>query len=211
MSDDATWLLRRIAHDIRGSAAVVTGALAEVKRDPGDAAYFAMADRGLARLARVADLVSEVSHIRKQGLTPTKGPVDLRPLVQRAIDRACLLIPSRRVKVTLHDGPGATLALDEGHVFAAFIEIVVNALRFARAKVEVSIEVRSGGATVSVTDDGQGFPEGHRIHYPWEGDVEGAGLGLGYARDVMAAHGGELLASTHASGGGHVELHFHAA
>lgn len=211
MSDDATWLLRRIAHDVRGATAVVTGSLAEVTRSPADAAYFAMAERGAARLGRLADLISEVAHVRKSGITTTPVNTQLRPVVTRAYQRATMLIPSRKVKATLSEGADAALALDEQHLYLALVELVINALRFAKTRVELSIEVRSGGVTIVVSDDGPGFPEGHQVHYPWEGDVEGSGLGLAYARDVAKAHGGELFASTHAAGGGQVELHLPAA
>jgi signal transduction histidine kinase len=211
VSEDATWLLRRIAHDIRGATAVVTGSLNEVTRAPADATYYSMAERGVARLGRLADLISEVAHVRKTGIVITPTTTNLRPVVARAYERATTLIPSRKVKATLSEGADAALSFDEQHVFLALVEVVINALRFAKTKVELSIEVRSGGVTIVVSDDGPGFPEGHKIHYPWEGEVDGSGLGLAYARDVAKAHGGELFASTHATGGGQVELHLPAA
>lgn len=195
MSDDATWLLRRIAHDIRGSAAVVSGALAEVTRSAADEGYFAMADRGLLRLSRLTDLLSSAAQARSTGLTPALSKVSLRALAARAHERALLLNPSRKVKATLVEGPTFELSLDDRWIVPALVELEINALRFASAKVDISIEGNDTHVSLIVADDGPGISPKHHIHYPWEGDTAGSGLGLAFARDVANAHGGDIEAA----------------
>lgn len=206
MSDDEGWLLRRIAHDIRGSAAVVSGALAEVKRSSEDEAYFGMADRGLLRLNRLTELLSSVAEARTTGLASTLTKQSIRALASRAQERALLLNPSRKVKATLVDGPDFAIPLDERWIVQACVELEINALRFASSQVDIKIDGDDSHVTVVFEDDGPGISPDHRPHYPWEGPTLGSGLGMAFARDVARAHGGELLAGPRPDGGTRVAL-----
>src|SRR4029453_4340957 len=54
-------------------------------------------------------------------------------------------------------------------------------------------------ASISIHDDGAGLPYGaeHKIVEPFQtGNGGGAGLGLSIVREIMAAHGGELVISS---------------
>ena len=82
------------------------------------------------------------------------------------------------------------------------VNLVDNAVRYARSQVTVAAR-RSGGAVLlTVTDDGHGIPP-DRAERAFErfttlddararpdGDVSGAGLGLAIVRATAHAHGG---------------------
>ncbi|MFC7109596.1 ATP-binding protein [Nonomuraea rubra] len=79
--------------------------------------------------------------------------------------------------------------------------LLVNARRHARSRVDVSVEQAGDQAVVIVQDDGAGIaledrervftafvrlPEGQRL------DPGGSGLGLAISRETCRAHGGSL-------------------
>ena len=93
-------------------------------------------------------------------------------------------------------GSGETLDLDGARVQQIVLNLVDNALKYAKSRVDV--EVR--GREVRVTDDGPGVPPEHRERiFEKFSKVEtgpkppGAGLGLSIARKLAQLHGGTLL------------------
>lgn len=84
-----------------------------------------------------------------------------------------------------------------------------NAVRYA-GQVEVSVQPAPDHITLVVRDHGPGLPEASleevfqpyvRLAHGREAYSEGSGLGLGIARDILRAHGGELTVAN-APGGG---------
>jgi two-component system nitrogen regulation sensor histidine kinase NtrY len=66
-----------------------------------------------------------------------------------------------------------------------------------QGKVEIRVELENGKLTVSVSDNGKGFPDGEerdRITEPYVTTREkGTGLGLAIVRKILEDHGGELV------------------
>jgi two-component system osmolarity sensor histidine kinase EnvZ len=96
-----------------------------------------------------------------------------------------------------------TLKLRADAVRRAVTNLVDNARRHARHVVLAAV---SQGRTVLVTvdDDGPGIPADKResVFRPFEsGSIGGTGLGLTIARDIVRAHGGEILLEDSPLGG----------
>ena len=85
----------------------------------------------------------------------------------------------------------------------ALTNLVDNARRHAR---HVWLTARTHGQTVRITidDDGPGIPAAQRetVFRPFESaDPNGTGLGLAIARDIIGAHGGDILLFDRPGGG----------
>ena len=92
---------------------------------------------------------------------------------------------------------------DFGEVLGNLID---NARKWARSRVEVAALRIEGGYRISVTDDGPGIPDGQRSIMMQRGvrgsmDVEGSGLGFAIVVDVLKLYGRELTLATSAEGG----------
>ena len=92
-------------------------------------------------------------------------------------------------------GSGETISIDRARVQQIVVNLVDNALKFAKSRVEVTIQ----GREVSVTDDGPGVPEEAReqvfekfARLESGPKAPGAGLGLSIARKLAQLHGGAL-------------------
>jgi len=87
--------------------------------------------------------------------------------------------------------------------------LIDNALRYGH-RVEVTGHADDAAATLVVRDHGPGLPEDAleaifepyvRLEHGREMHRDGSGLGLGIARGIVQAHGGELVLCNHAQGG----------
>jgi two-component system, OmpR family, sensor histidine kinase RstB len=190
-------LLRQVAHDIRSPAGVVQNAMEELaqRETPEErAAMMVMANRGVRRLLRLADRLSMVAELQR-GVSFDRQPGDLRNLVDTATEQALLLQGRRNVVLDRAFGDDAlSLPLDARWLSAATCEVVSNALRFARSRVQVTMRPSEKSVELVVEDDGPGFPEGFDpagSFAPREG-VQGLGLSLAMAIDVCKGHAGDL-------------------
>ncbi len=84
-----------------------------------------------------------------------------------------------------------------------------NAVRFARSRIDVSLFPAGGRVRLTISDDGPGIPEDERelvferFRRSDEGrsrDAGGAGLGLAIVREIVVAHGGLVRLEDRGSG-----------
>ena len=134
-------------------------------------------------------------------------PVDLAGIVTDCSRR------SARGGVCLHAGPlqRAVVLGSESQLSRMVTNLVDNALRYARTKVELSVTASQGRARIAVTDDGPGIPERDRERI-WDRFVRlddgrsqacgGSGLGLAIVREIALAHGGETSVGNASPGPG---------
>ncbi|BBN94104.1 sensor signal transduction histidine kinase, smeS [Deinococcus grandis] len=139
-------------------------------------------------------------------------PLDLgalgREVVQALQDRAAALGLTLGVQAE----PALTHA-DRDRVRQITTNLVDNALRHARSRVQVRVEARGEQVVLHVEDDGPGIPEGSReavftrftrLDASRSRDTGGSGLGLAIVRALAAAHGGQAaLAASKGLGGAH--------
>jgi signal transduction histidine kinase len=140
-------------------------------------------------------------------------PLDVTELACRATDS---VDPGTIALALRADGPapriGDPIALER-----ALTNVVENAVRHARTRVDVIVRHADGdgAVVVEVADDGPGFaPEDlpHVFEPLFRGDRArkangaGAGLGLAIARRLARAHGGEISAENRPQGGARITV-----
>lgn len=91
----------------------------------------------------------------------------------------------------------------------ALTNLIDNALFYGK-KVEISVLEGVGKVVIVIRDHGPGVPEDAlptlfdpyvRLEHGRHSNSHGHGLGLGIARNIIQAHGGELVLSNHPEGG----------
>jgi signal transduction histidine kinase len=195
--------LSGLSHDMRSPLGVVSEALAALRSDfEGDLTdehrvLVGLADRGLLRLGRLADLISVAAALDAGAIELTRHPVDLGQLVLGAVDAAAALEPRRGVELACELPAGPIPArVDVGRLTRAVAEVVINALRHARSRALVRLERAGGEARIAIEDDGQGVPLERRAslfrRFVPRPARSGLGLGLSIAHDLCAAHGGAI-------------------
>jgi len=169
-----------------------------------------------------AELVSDVRRLTSL----VAAMLDLARLQNHAIEKRAIDLSVVALEVLADFSPsaldsGIELALEqveegpfvvqgvEAAIRSALANLVGNALIHAHGAQRITAHLSRG--SISIHDDGAGLPCGaeHKIVEPFQtGNGVGAGLGLSIVREIMAAHGGELVISSRAGHGTMMRLRF---
>jgi two-component system, OmpR family, sensor kinase len=146
----------------------------------------ARAGRRLDALLRVAEL--------DRGDELHLDAADLVAVVADELTRQQPLAPS--LTFALDGPPSLPVRVDVEGLREAIANLLDNARRHARHRVEVTIHADTEVATVRVDDDGPGVPAGEEEavfgRFVSFDDRGGSGLGLPIARSLARAHGGDV-------------------
>lgn len=168
----------------------------------------AVLDEG-ARLESLVQGMLVLARADERALTRPTALVDLDDILfaeaRRLRDSTSLTIDSSGVAA-------AQLRGDAGLLAQLVRNLVDNAVRHARSSVGLAVRTNDadGAVVLIVDDDGQGVPEADRqrvferfvrLDEARARDGGGSGLGLAIVREIAAAHGGDVAASTAESGG----------
>lgn len=199
--------LLSVSHDLRTPLTSIRGfadALADGRApDPAHAAGIIGAEaRRLERL--VGDLL-ELAKLDARRFSLDMRSTDVAEVVADTAEGFRPAADAASVALTVDPRPGAPAAADPDRLAQVLANLVENALKFARSRIEVG----SDGTTVWVADDGAGIsPEDlpHVFEPFWHSsrsparDV-GTGLGLAIVAELVAAMGGSVRADPLPEGG----------
>ncbi|MDH2428376.1 PAS domain-containing sensor histidine kinase [Sphaerisporangium sp. TRM90804] len=190
------------SHDLRGPITGLQTRLQVALADPAaDARQSLLA--ALDDAERLGDIVGDLLELaRLEACAPADAePVDLARLVRRELHHRQATITSITTATCLDAGvlvQGSAVQL--GRLVG---NLLANAERHARSRLEVTVRAHGDQAVVEVTDDGPGIPHADREAVfrrffrrsdARRSDPGGTGLGLPIARQIAQAHGGTLEA-----------------
>ena len=214
--------LLSISHDLRTPLTSIRG-YAEAITDgtaPDAAGAAAVIVAEAERLDRlVADLLTLA---RLDGRAFALHPIahDLTGPVNDAVRAFLPTAEAVGVAVSVHPaGTAATALADPERVQQVLGNLLANASKFARSRIDVSIVADDGGWLVRVDDDGPGIPPDERDHVferlyaartrPVRAEV-GSGIGLAIVHQLVDAMGGTVRADESPLGGARLEVRFPA-
>lgn len=193
-----TQFLERVAHELRSPLGVIDGALQELECALGDEAanhrgLLDMARRGIRRLARTADRLQQTGMCERARLDLEWQRCDLASLVRWSVAEAAATEGRKMIRVQL-DVPATPhmCEMDERWMGVAVYEVASNAIRHAREKVTVTLEVCPEAFDVVFVDDNRSPAEFEPVRFQPPSEGRGLGLALAIVRDVLRAHGGAL-------------------
>ena len=105
--------------------------------------------------------------------------------------------------------------VDRKKISKILVNLMGNAMKYARTCIRLKLEVREKNYTISVTDDGPGVPDSQKTKifeafYQMPGDKvaqsTGTGIGLAFARSLAEVHQGSLLLDDNTTGGSNFVL-----
>ena len=141
--------------------------------------------------------------------TEPVSTLDLAELLRTVVDEATDAWPEAVDRVG-YDGPGhLTLRARPLSLKRAFSNLVSNAVMYGGNAV-VRLEERGDSLFIAVDDDGPGIPpqELERVFEPFHRgepsrsrETGGVGLGLPIARNILRAHGGDVMLANRPTGG----------
>ncbi|QEH35265.1 Autoinducer 2 sensor kinase/phosphatase LuxQ [Aquisphaera giovannonii] len=216
--------LAMLAHELRNPLAPVVTSLHILRRSGPlpEAARTALdiADGQIKHLARLVDDLMEVSRITRGKITLKRQPVDLAPIVARAVDAARPLAESHSQELTL-DLPAGTIPMDADptRLDQVLANLLNNASKYTDpgGRVSVSVRVEEGPdgcpetAVVRVADtgvgiDGEMLPRVFDLFAQADRSLDrsrgGLGIGLTLVRTLTEQHGGTVEAHSDGPGKG---------
>ena len=184
------------AHDLRNPITVLKGSVQLLRRDPGDGAALDRLETYTARLERYVEAMSSIQRLEQLPLEPRE--ISLSTLARELAETARLLAPG--VACQLCAPEAGTCRLDQGAFLTVAENLLSNAGRYARAGLEVTLAWAGETLTLTVADDGPGYPEALLREGPkpfGRADETGEGFGMGlYSCALLCAkHGGGLCLS----------------
>jgi two-component system sensor histidine kinase PhoQ len=155
---------------------------------------------------------------------PTTGlgraPVDVRESLEALRGALSKVYIERGVRCQLEVSPGCGFIGDPGDLTEIAGNLLDNAFKYCRSKVQVSAEPLSGdrraGLKLVVEDDGPGIPATDRARVLERGArlderVGGQGIGLSVVREMVRVSGGSVEIGESALGGARLEVRLPAA
>ncbi len=203
---DRRFLVTAIAHDLRTPLFTLRGSLEAIEHGIGDGAALTRAQAKAAHLDRLVGDLFAYSRAEYANGARAPEPLDLAEIARRAAETVDPGPVALTIRAAPAPGTGDPVGLER-----ALTNVIENAVRHARTRVEVQVD----GARVAVADDGPGFaPDDlpHVFEPLFRGDRarrangSGAGLGLAIARRLARADGGDVTAANRPGGGAVVTL-----
>lgn len=179
-----------VSHELRTPLTSAKMTIANVQEGISGPEALARVQQDIDRLIRMVNELLDVARL-DAGIQLAKQPADLGEVARSSAES---LRPMAKVPLEV-TGRGDVLDLDRARVQQILVNLIDNALKYAKSRVDVTVE----GREVRVTDDGPGVPpEARERIFEKFARVEtgakppGVGLGLSIARKLAELHGGTL-------------------
>ncbi len=211
--------LATLAHELRNPLAPVLNSLKilRLSRDPHalENAQMIM-ERQLNHMVRLVDDLLDVSRITTGKLTISRRLVDIRSVMNDAVEASRTFIDTRSHKLEV-ELPSETVYVDADPVRLAqvFSNLLNNAAKYTNpgGVITFAAAIEDGEIVVSVADNGIGIESGMlneifemftQVDNTLERVHAGLGVGLALSRRLVELHGGRLHATSKGSGKGSI-------
>ncbi|MCA0869803.1 HAMP domain-containing histidine kinase [Seohaeicola saemankumensis] len=196
--------LRTPLTSIKGSLDLMTsGMLGQVPEQMKS--LLDIAGKNSARLANLINDILDLQKIEAGEMVYNFEVVDVRMLVQEAVDSNLGYAGSLGVEILteLDEADPVYIKGDEGRLMQVMANIISNALKFSNedGKVTVSYRVIGDKVRIFVKDEGVGIPENARdkvfdkfsqVDSTDQRKVGGTGLGMNISKQIVENHNGEI-------------------
>ncbi|HEY6451967.1 MAG TPA: PAS domain S-box protein [Steroidobacteraceae bacterium] len=207
-----------LAHELRNPLAPIRNAVALMGRkglgDPTLEAMRQTIDRQSVLLTRLLDELLDVNRIARGEFSIERKALDVRDVVNRAVETSRPLIDSRShsFEVLVPDR-SVPVAGDAVRLTQAVVNLLNNSAKYTPegGRIRLSVAVRTAEVEIRVTDNGTGI-ERDMLERVFDLFVQadpststtlgGLGVGLALVRRVMELHGGSIHARSEGKGRG---------
>jgi heavy metal sensor kinase len=173
------------------------------------------------RLSRMVGDMFVLARADTGGHQVSKSPLYLDELVDECVRAVSVIAAVRGIQFATDLQPDVSIAGDDGLLRQLVTNLLDNAVQYGPSGSTVTVVVirETGGATITVSDEGPGIAAADRERVferfvrldPARAATSGAGLGLPIARWIAEQHHGTLTVEPNAVGGCLFVAHFAAA
>jgi signal transduction histidine kinase/CheY-like chemotaxis protein len=210
--------LAMLGHELRNPLAPISTAAQLLKLQSDDPARVRYASEVITRQvdhmnSLLGDML-DVSRVTRGLVTLSLEQVDLRAVLERALEQTAALVDARghRVRMALPESP-VHVRGDKTRLIQIFANLLNNAAKYTPpgGDIAVAARVAAGQVDVTVQDNGEGFSRDlmpRLFDLFSQGDRQpdrkqgGLGLGLALVRSLVQLHGGSVAAASAGPGQG---------
>jgi signal transduction histidine kinase len=200
-------LLADVTHELRTPLTIIQGNLEGMLDGvyPADEAHLRPAFEEIHQLSHLIDDLRTLSLAESGTLQLNREPTDLEVLAEDVASSFRALADDESIHLAVEIVPGLpVLEIDPVRVREVLVNLTANALRHTPQGGHVTIAALRDGSgdkiTVEVRDDGVGIPPDDLPlifeRFYKSKDSGGSGLGLTIAKNLVAAHDGEIHAES---------------
>jgi two-component system phosphate regulon sensor histidine kinase PhoR len=227
---DGTWLIRFVdrsearaaeqmrvdfvanaSHELRTPLATLVG-YTETLREQGEDIDRETRERFLSvvhdearRMQRIVEDLISLSRIEAEKFTAPTDAVELRPLIDQALDGVRRIADERGSGLVRDVAPDLpAVAADRSQLLQLLDNLVTNALRYGEPETPVRVSAHAEGSMVhlAVADQGEGIAPEHvkrvterfyRVDTSRSRSLGGTGLGLSIVKHIVERHRGRLI------------------
>ena len=196
----------QVSHDLRTPLTAIMASTEMLGQRPavaGDEWSERLVTTAHRSATRMAGMIEQILSHAKVGAVLHRTDTDLRLVLASVLEDLAPTLEARSARVVTGELP--TLRADEQQLYSVLLNLVSNAVKYARPGVApviaVSAErmgerwrcaVHDNGIGISAADRDRVFGLFNRV----ETSVEGSGIGLATARRIIEAHGGAIGVSS---------------
>jgi signal transduction histidine kinase/CheY-like chemotaxis protein len=207
--------LAMLGHELRNPLSPIVTALhlLRLRKGHGDREY-SVIERQVQHLTGLVDDLLDVSRITRGKIQLKRRPIELREIVDQAVEMTMPLFEERQQSLTVDVAPtGCAVVGDRARLAQVVSNLLVNAAKYTPGGGAVSVTAAHDAADIvlRVRDTGRGltadllprvfdlFVQGPRAIDRQEG---GLGLGLTLVKQLVQLHGGSVAAESPGLDGG---------
>ena len=196
-----------VSHELKtpvGGLALLAEAVLDAREDPEAVERFAR--RMQVEAARLSQLVKEIVDLSRLQVADTLHEprlVDVNTLIHEALDHSRLGADVKQIELAAACEPDLKVYGDEDLLVTAVRNLVGNAVAYSDPGTKVAVGGRRVDDIVEITvsDQGQGIPEGeqsriferfYRVDAARSRATGGTGLGLAIVKHICSNHGGDI-------------------
>jgi signal transduction histidine kinase len=162
---------------------------------------------------RTRDLVNDLLSFAQQ--TPgEKSPLELKPLLQRAVQMEGFKLENREINLTVKSADALPRVLgNSNQLLQAFLQVVENAVDALQeaggGRLQVSLRHEGNEVIIEFADTGPGLRDPQRVFDPFYTTKpvgKGTGLGLSATYGVVQDHKGQITCYNRPEGGAAFEI-----
>ncbi len=196
-----------LAHSLKTPLAAMQSLLSE---SPGEGQSAAALRRELARMDQRVSY--QLRRARASGATGLGvEPVAVGPIVRDLVETLNKVYRDKRVVCRRRVAEDAVFRGDPGDLTELLGNLLDNAYKYCRERVEIQADTRGGRLEIAIGDDGAGIDPEQAQRLLERGaradeSVPGQGIGLAVVRETVELYGGRLAVGRSALGGAELRV-----
>lgn len=203
-----------VTHELRTPLTAIQS-IAEILRDYPDteteeqANFLGIMINEIHRLSRLINQVLDFQKIEAGKMQWNTRPLNIRRVVQDAVDATRLLVTDRGMLMTVNMPEEVpTITGDRDQLIQAMVNLISNAVKFCEphsGQIQINLKHRFNKLHISVKDNGIGisnadrsviFDQFRQVPTSNRGRPQGTGLGLAITRRIVDFHAGRITVAS---------------